>query len=161
MPGRGRRGLRLRCGPRFLRRATSPAALQRLLHPAVAQLDAFGFPQLFMEVPHVEVRILVAVQSQHALGGRHRDSMNAALTPALIEQPVVAVVLVGLSLALHVAHAHPGDLGCLNPRQLLRHRFQNYVLKFHHPLRFSGGHHLARFHLARFTRPAWTGQLAN
>ncbi len=39
-------------------------ALQRLFHPALAQLDAFGFLELFVEMAHVEVRILVAVQSR-------------------------------------------------------------------------------------------------
>jgi hypothetical protein len=59
--GVGRRGLRRRCGPSLLRRY-QPRALQRLFHPAVAQLDAFGFLELLVEMAHVEVRILVAVQ---------------------------------------------------------------------------------------------------
>jgi hypothetical protein len=50
--------------------------------------------------------------------------MNAALAPPLVEQPIVAVLAVCLPLALHIAHAHPGDLGCLDPTQLPRHRFQ-------------------------------------
>jgi len=55
-----------------------------------------------------------------------------------------------LPLALHIAHAHPRDLRCCYPAQLLRHRFQNHVLQFHHPLRFPDRHQLAWFHPASF-----------
>ena len=74
--------------------------------------------------------------------------------------------LISLSLALHGAHAHPGDLGCFHPAQLLGYSFQNDVLQFHHPLHFSGRYglaHSASFHPTRSgpdnSRANYTGQL--
>jgi hypothetical protein len=58
--------------------------------------------------------------------------MIAASSPPLIEQPVVAVLALAIPHPLHAAHAHSGDLGGFDPRQLLRHRLQYHFLQFHH-----------------------------
>jgi len=103
-------------------------ALQRLLDPAIAELDALLLAQLFMEMAHVEVEILLLIQGEHLFHRLQRHAVIAALAAPLIKQPVVAVVLVGLPFALHIAHAHARDLGRLDPGQLLGQGFQNHVL---------------------------------
>jgi len=105
-----------------------PGSLQRLLYPAVAQPDAFLFPQLLVKMPHVEVEVPLLVQRQHSLGRLHRYPVVAAFPPPLIVQPVVAMFLVALPHPLHIAHTHPGDLGRLDPGQRLPHGLQNHVL---------------------------------
>jgi hypothetical protein len=81
-----------------------------------------------VKVPHVEVRIPVPIQRQHFLGLFYRHPMDTPFAPPMVEQSAISTLLISLPHALHIAHAHPGDLGCLDPRQLPRHRFQYYVL---------------------------------
>jgi len=82
--------------------------------------------------------------------------MDAPFPAPLVEQPGVATLLIRLRLALHVAHAHPGNLCGFDPGQFLGHGFQNHVLQFHHPLHLSGGYRLTGFHSVSFL-PAWPG----
>jgi hypothetical protein len=84
MPGSGRRGLRRRCVPRFLCRATSPAPW-RLLDPAVAQLDGVLFLKLFVEVLDVQVEVLLPIQRQNPLSCIHCNAQNTSLPAPLIE----------------------------------------------------------------------------
>src|SRR5436309_8753157 len=55
--------------------ATPPAppyqsgSLQRLLDPAIAQLDAMLLLELLVEVPHVEVKVLLLIQPQYIFAG--------------------------------------------------------------------------------------------
>ena len=114
-------------------------SLQGLLHPAVAESDAFSFAQLLMKVAHIEIRILVSVQRQHLFHCLHCHPMVAALATPLIEQSVIAMLQVPRPQPLHVSNAHARDLGRLDPAQLFGQRFQYHVLQFHHPLHFSGG----------------------
>src|SRR5689334_13839562 len=71
-----------------------PGALQRLFHPTVAEPDAFHFPEFFMEVSHVQIEILITVECQYPLGGLHRYAVDAALATPLVEQPVIAALLI-------------------------------------------------------------------
>src|SRR5262249_45929344 len=50
--------------------------LQRLLHPRVAIVDAVLFAQFFMKMPHVEIRVPVAIQTQHSLQLFHRNTLR-------------------------------------------------------------------------------------
>jgi hypothetical protein len=115
-----------------------PRSLQRLLHPAVAQFNPVLLTQLLVEVQHVEIEVLLLIQRKHPLRRLHRNSMHAALSPPLIEQPVVSELLVSL---FHPAHRPVGDADDLrrrHPGDLLRYRFQDHFLHFHHPLHFRG-----------------------
>jgi len=80
------------------------------------------------------------------------NPMYAQFAASRVEQSGIAVLLIRPPLTLHVAHAHPGDLG-VDPGHLPGHRFQNHFLQFHHPLRLSGGYRLAWFHSASFLLP--------
>src|SRR5690348_7247717 len=75
------------------------------------------------------------------------DDRNAALATSLIVEPRAPVLLISLPLALHVPHAHSGYLSRIDPDDLLRHPFQNYVLQFHHPLHLVSGYLLTWFQL--------------
>lgn len=85
-------------------------------------------PQLLVEVPHAEIEVSLLVQPQHLLGGLHRNPVNAPLAPPLIEQPVVAELLISLPNPAHRPVADAGDLGRRQPRDLLGHRLQNHIL---------------------------------
>ena len=45
------------------------SCLQRLLHPRIAQTDLVFFAELLMEVPHVQIEVLVPVQDLQNLFG--------------------------------------------------------------------------------------------
>src|SRR5262247_1820866 len=50
--------------------------LQRLLHPRVAIVDAVLFAQFFMKMPHVEIRVPVAIQTEHSLQLFHWNTLR-------------------------------------------------------------------------------------
>ena len=67
MPGKGRRGRPLAMHSALAPTRHQPRSLQRLLHPAVAELDLVLAAQLLLEVPHVQIVIALAVQPHHLL----------------------------------------------------------------------------------------------
>src|SRR5438309_5569206 len=111
-----------------------PRALQGRLHPAVTQLDRVLFTQLLVKMTHVEIEILLPVQSQNLFHRRQRNPLGAGLSPPPVEQPVIAKFLVALAPAPHVPVADADNLRCLPPGDLLGHRSQNHFLYFHRPL---------------------------
>ena len=111
-----------------------PRPLQGLLHPGVAEFDLMLLPQLLVKMPHVQIGIALAVQSQNLLHLRQWNPLGRRPAAPPVEQPVIAELLVALPPAPHVPIADADDLGCLPPRDLLRHGPQNYFLHFHRPL---------------------------
>ncbi len=59
--------------PSFLHQ---PGALQRQLHPRVTQLEIVFFHQLLVKVPHVEVKVLLLVQTQYFLHSLKRHPLR-------------------------------------------------------------------------------------
>jgi len=109
-------------------------ALQRLLHPRVAQLDPVLLHQLLVKMAHVQIEILLPIQPQHLLhlGQRHPPTTRPAPPP--VHQPVIAVRFVSLPPAAHRPVADADDLRRLPPADLLRHGPQNHFLYLHRPL---------------------------
>jgi hypothetical protein len=124
-----------------------PGSLQRLLHPAIAEFNLVFGKQLFMKVPHTEIKIALLIKLEHLLGQFHRNPVDTALASTLVEQSRVSVRLVFGPLPLHIPHAHAGDLSRFNPGDLFGHCLENYVLQFHHPLHLRGRQALTRVHL--------------
>src|SRR5437868_7415769 len=83
---------------------------------------------------HVQIEILLPVESEYLLHRRHRHPPSRRLPAPPIEQPVVPLFDVALSPPPHVPVADPKDLSRLPPRNFLRHRLQHHVLYFHRPL---------------------------
>src|SRR5438132_7098006 len=94
-----------------------------------------------MEVPHVEVEVLLAIQGEHALGLPHWHSPGARSLRSPIDQTVVTTLFKPVPVATHVPIAHPQDLRRLHPSDLLTHRPKNYFLKLHCPLHGPGRIH--------------------
>ena len=94
------------------------------------------FAQLLVKMPHVEVRVLFAIELQHVFYRRHGNPFRTGLTLAAVVQTVIAVLLVPLAPAPHGSIRHSDDLGRLPPLQAARHGFQNHFLHLHHPLHF-------------------------
>src|SRR6266568_8543820 len=69
--------------------------LQRLLHPRVAQTDLVFLAELLMEVTHVQVEVLVPIQTQNLFGLLLRHS-SAAWLPPPVKQALVAFFLIAL-----------------------------------------------------------------
>ena len=65
--------------------------LQRRLHPAVAQCDGMLAHQDLLEVAHIEVEVLLAIELQHLLDDSARHFLVAGAAAAQIQQAVVAV----------------------------------------------------------------------
>src|ERR1039457_5942886 len=88
--GRGRRSRRLRCTPRLALRFTKPAAckagVEGLLDPRVAQPDLMFLAQLLMEMPHVQIEVLVPVQAQNLFRLRLRHAPSARCTAPTVQQ---------------------------------------------------------------------------
>src|ERR1700689_3688254 len=64
--------------------------LQRLLHPRVAQTDLVFFAELLMEVTHVQIEILVTVQTENLVCLLLRHPPTAWLPPSTVQQALVA-----------------------------------------------------------------------
>src|SRR6202043_350233 len=111
-----------------------PRPLQDPFHPAVADLHLVLLLQLFVKVPHVQVEILLPIQSQNFLHHRHRHPLGRRLPPPPVKQPSETELFITLSPAPHLPVADPYDLGRLPPRDLLRHGPQNHFLYLHRPL---------------------------
>src|SRR5438034_115881 len=111
-----------------------PGSLQGQFHPGVAECNLVLGAQLLMKMPHVQIEILLPVESQNLLHQGHGDSLGRGLSPPSIEQPVIAELFVALPPATHVPVANTHDLRCLPPRDPFRHRPQNHFLYFHCPL---------------------------
>jgi hypothetical protein len=103
-------------------------SLQRLLDPAIAQVDVVLLAQLLVEMQHAEIEVLLLIQRQNALGCFQGNPMDAPLPAPLIKQSVVPEFLVSL---LHPAHRpvrDAGDLRRRHPGDLLRQGLQYHVL---------------------------------
>src|ERR1700688_275969 len=70
--------------------------LQRLLHPRVAQPDLMFFAELLMEVTHVQIEVLVPVETESLVGLLLRHSSAAWLPPSPVQQALVAFFLIAL-----------------------------------------------------------------
>src|SRR5207248_7483957 len=111
-----------------------PGSLQGQFHPGVAQCNLVLGAQLLMKMSHVQIEILLPVESQNLFHQRHGDSLGRRLPPPSIEQPVIAELFVALPPTTHVPLANADDLGRLPPRDPFRHGPQNHFLYFHCPL---------------------------
>src|SRR6266536_1745379 len=111
-----------------------PGSLQGQFHPGVAECNLVLGAQLLMKMSHVQIEILLPVESQNLLHQGHGDSLGRGLPSPSIEQPVIAELFVALAPATHVPVANTHDLRCLPPRDPFRHRPQDYFLYFHCPL---------------------------
>src|SRR5580704_17505254 len=99
-----------------------PGSLQGLLHPGVAELNLMLFPQLLVKMPHVQIEILLAIQSQYLLHLGPRNSLRRRGSSSAIEQPVIAKLLVALPPTTHVPVADTDDLRRLPPGNPFCHR---------------------------------------
>src|SRR3954454_23129833 len=72
-----------------------------------------------------------------------RRKTNLPFPP--IRQSGVAMLLQAFPPSSHRPIRHPDDLSCFPPGDPLRHRFQQHVLHFHHPLHFGAGIRSAPF----------------
>ena len=59
--------------------------LQSLLHPGVAQFDAVLGLQLLVKMSHIEIKILLPIESQHLLHRLHRHPFGTRLPPPPIK----------------------------------------------------------------------------
>src|ERR1700683_1259593 len=75
--------------PTFAFPPYQPRSLQRLLHPGVAQFNPAVRLQLFVKVPHIQIEILLPVESEHLLHGGHRHPPGGRLATAPVEQSVI------------------------------------------------------------------------
>src|SRR5262245_54457718 len=118
--------------------------LQRLLHPRVTEIDSIFADQLLVEMPHIEVGVLLLVQTLHPLYLFQRNSLRTRMLSPVI-QTAMAVLLDPATPSSHrpVRHAH--DLGRLPPGQLPGHRFCYDFLYLQNPLH-SRGRVLLFFH---------------
>src|SRR6266568_2017045 len=87
-----------------------PGPLQGQLHPGIAQGNALFLPQLLVEMAHIEIEILLSIQSEHPFGQLQRHTPRAGTTPAPIQQSVIAELLPAAAPAPHLPVAdadHP------------------------------------------------------
>ena len=95
-----------------------PRGLEGLLDEAVRQLHLMIAPHDVAEMPHVKPGVAVArpvalaVEPQHALQLRHRHRPGRT-TPAVIEQAVVAHLLIAQPEPAHRARTQAQDVGHL------------------------------------------------
>ena len=140
--------------PAFVSFGHQPGALQRLLHPGVAQPDIMLVLKLFVKMPDVQVVVLLAIQPQHLLHRGHRDPLWARLPLAPVCQAGVAELLHPHPPPAHRSVAHPDDFGRRQPGDLFRHRLQQHVLNLHHPLHLGSGVLLGFVHHPASPAPA-------
>ena len=124
--------------PAFARPGHQARRLQRRLDPAVAELHGMLLGQLLGKVLHIEIKVLLPVQSQHLLHRGHRDSFGTGPLPPPVKQAVIAVFLVAPFPALQTARGNPQNLGRLHPQNLPTGCPQNHFLYLHGPLQCSG-----------------------
>src|SRR5207244_1582454 len=120
--------------PAFAPPFYQPGSLQAQFHSCVAQFNLVLCAQLLMKMPHVQIEILLPIESQNLLHQGQGDSLGRGLPPPSIEQPVIAELFIALAPATHVPVANADDLRCLPPRDPFRHRPQDYFLYSHCPL---------------------------
>ena len=108
--------------------------LQGQLHPGITELEAVLFPQLLVEVPHVQIKILLTIQFQHFLDYGQRHPPRARLAPPPVVQPVIAPHFVAPLPPPHLPRADPHDLRRLPPHDPFPDRSQNHFLYLHRPL---------------------------
>src|SRR5260370_41654744 len=70
-----------------------PRSLQRLFHPAVADLQSMLFGQLLVKMSHAQVEVSLPIQPQHQLGRLHRYPIDTPPLPTLVEQSRIAELL--------------------------------------------------------------------
>src|SRR5260370_25933828 len=80
--------------------------------------------QLLVKMPHVQIEIPIAVESEHLLHPRHRHPFRRGFALPPFEQTVVAKLLIALAPAPHLSIANADDLGGLPPRYPFRHGAQ-------------------------------------
>src|ERR1700747_324074 len=85
-------------------------------------------------MPHAEIKILLPVQSQHALHHRQRYPPRRRLPGTPIVQTVVAIGTVPEIQPPQLPPTHPQNLGRFKPMNLLADSSQNHFLYLHRPL---------------------------
>src|SRR5674476_679816 len=115
-----------------------PSPLQRFLYPRIAQPDRVLVPQLFVEVPDVQVVVRLFIEAQHLLYSVQRNPFSTRFPLAAVSQSAVAALFEPFAPAAHRPIRDPDYLGRRPPGDLLRHGLQQHVLHFHHPLHLGG-----------------------
>jgi len=129
IPGKGRRGRLRRCGPRLCRWPPS-RSLQRFLYPGVAQLNTVLLPQLFVEVPDVQVVVRFPCIARAPSLRFQRNTLRTRLPPPPVGQAGIAIPFQPASPPAHGPIRHPDDFCCRPPGDLLRHCFNNTSCTF-------------------------------
>ena len=111
-----------------------PGALQQPLDAGVAVEGGVLLAQLRVEMPHAEVEIFFAIQTQHLFDNGERHALGAGQSAPAVQQPGKAVVLVTLDHAPQVARGVAQNPRCLPERDLLARGSQNDLFNFHRPL---------------------------
>src|SRR6476661_3752571 len=93
--------------------------LQSLLDPRIAQPDLVFLAELLMKVPHVQIEVLVPVQTQNLFGLLLRHS-SAAWLPPPVKQALVAFFLIALPPSSQLPLTDAAQLRCLPPLDLPR-----------------------------------------
>src|SRR5437879_12905520 len=101
--------------------------LQRLLHPRIAQPDLMFLDELLMEVPHVQVEVLVPVETEHLVGLLLRHPPAAWLPPP-VKQALVAFFFITLPPSSQLPLADADQLRRLPPLDLPRGGSQQHFL---------------------------------
>src|SRR6266852_2399481 len=108
--------------PAFPSPLYQPGSLQSQLHPGVAELNLVLLAQLLVKMTHVQIEILLAIQSEYLLHLCQWNSFRRRGSSSAIEQPVIAKLLVALPPTTHVPVADADDLRRLPPGYPFCHR---------------------------------------
>src|SRR5260370_40145200 len=124
--------------PQAVRAALLPAAhqsraLQSLLHPGIAELNAMLLLQFLVKMAHVEIEILLPIQPQDLLRRLQRYPPRTGPATTAIPQSVIPPLLIAAVPTPHLPLADADNLRPLPPRDALGHRSQNHFLYFHRP----------------------------
>jgi hypothetical protein len=111
-----------------------PCPLKRQLYPYGAQLDPFFFSQLLGEGPHVEIEILLPLQTPDPFHHLHGNPSRARLALAPVVSALVSVHVIAPTPTPHLAVADAPNLRRLPPTNLLRQRSQDHCLNLPGPL---------------------------
>jgi hypothetical protein len=98
-------------------------------------MDAMALLQAFMEVAHMNIEIVLAIEPQHMLYHRQRHASWAGLPGAAVEEPIVALPLISVFPAAHGTRRNPQDRSRLNPVELSLNGLPNHLLHLHRSLR--------------------------
>src|ERR1700741_544351 len=90
--------------------------------------------QILGQVLHVQIEILLPVESQHLFHRFHRHALRARTPQTAVKQTVVAELAITLIPAPHLPGADTDDFRRLAQGNLLGHRSQNRFLNLHGPL---------------------------